>query len=465
VGQGSSLVLDDSHEIAVRPQVEGDLSASLAMVPFADKRALMHYRVATPPVLSVVPRGANVVVLLDASRTMSEQQVVASRHAARAYLHHFGGTGAQVAVVPFDRFARPRSSGFVGVSEAMRDLAAAPPTRANGSAIDAALTHARSLLESASATAPRRVLLVSDLETRSALSVPQMRAALPAGTVLHVSTISAGPANLNRDDSADDRWGGVARATGGLLWSARAQADDDAPARDVFEEWARPVRIHKVKLELPGLPDETYESASLEEGEEVDKLALVPGGSPFLRISGEVWSRKVNEMAPASMDEGRRWSALAFGSPVLHELNEREMMPLAFFGRAVSPVTSYLAIEPGVRPSTEGLEGSGFGSGSGRLGGSHRTRPVFMRMGMIDTFDRQAFLSARLRDAWRSCGGSDGAGAVVSIQTTRDEIVDVAFATPPQSFAAAQGCFREAIWAIELPADFKQGLQDFLVSV
>ena len=31
-------------------------------------------------------------------------------------------------------------------------------------------------------------------------------------------------------------------------------------------------------------------------------------------------------------------------------------MILARHGGAVSPVTSYLAIEPGVRPSTEGIE-------------------------------------------------------------------------------------------------------------
>jgi len=46
------------------------------------------------------------------------------------------------------------------------------------------------------------------------------------------------------------------------------------------------------------------------------------------------------------------------------------MMPLALYGGAVSPVTSYLAIEPGVHPSTEGLdemEGVGFG-GLGLIG-------------------------------------------------------------------------------------------------
>ncbi len=38
------------------------------------------------------------------------------------------------------------------------------------------------------------------------------------------------------------------------------------------------------------------------------------------------------------------------------------MMVLARHGRAVSPVTSYLAIEPGVRPSTEGLNEGELGS-------------------------------------------------------------------------------------------------------
>lgn len=40
------------------------------------------------------------------------------------------------------------------------------------------------------------------------------------------------------------------------------------------------------------------------------------------------------------------------------------MLALAFLGRAVSPVTSYLAIEPGVRPSTAGVPGRGEGVGT-----------------------------------------------------------------------------------------------------
>lgn len=463
---GATVTFDEAHEITLLPAVEGDVAATLAMVPFAERKALMHYRVATPPRLSTVPRDANVVVLIDTSRSMSELQVLAAQQAARAYLHHFGGTGAQVAVVPFDRFPRPRSGGFVSVAQGIRDLGL-EPKRGNGSAIDAAVQHARSLLESAPAGTPRRVLLVSDLAARKALAVAGMRNALPAGTLLHVATIDAGPSNLDRTDSdpQDEPWQGVARGTGGLLWRASTRAGDETAAQRVFEEWARPVRIHGIKLTMPGNADETYESVSLQEGEEIDKLAIVPRGSPYLRVTGEVWARKVTQQVPASAEEGRRWSALAFGSPILHQLEEREMAPLAFFGRAVTPVTSYLAIEPGVRPSTEGLETVGFGMGGGRLSGSHRARMPAIRFGSVDTFDPRAFLQQSLRDAWRACGGSDNAGGVVFIQTTRDEVVDVELLTPPQSLGASPRCLTEAIWAFDLPPQFRATFQDFTLAV
>ncbi len=44
------------------------------------------------------------------------------------------------------------------------------------------------------------------------------------------------------------------------------------------------------------------------------------------------------------------------------------MLRVAFAGRAVSPVTSYLATEPGVRPSTEGLLDEEIGESLGLAG-------------------------------------------------------------------------------------------------
>ena len=59
----------------------------------------------------------------------------------------------------------------------------------------------------------------------------------------------------------------------------------------------------------------------------------------------------------------RATAAFVFSHDQHKGLSNAEMMRVAKLGRAVSPVTSYLAIEPGVRPSRAGIERSisGFG--------------------------------------------------------------------------------------------------------
>ena len=95
------------------------------------------------------------------------------------------------------------------------------------------------------------------------------------------------------------------------------------------------------------------------------------------------------------------------------------MMVLARRGRAVSPVTSYLAIEPGVRPSTEGLEERRarvpdvIAGAAGVLGQPEAPR-----------IDRQKFLEDELGRAWRDCGHERRASRVV-LETTLAEVVDV----------------------------------------
>jgi len=158
------------------------------------------------------------------------------------------------------------------------------------------------------------------------------------------------------------------------------------------------------------------------------------------------------------------WAALTFGSEVLDELSEAEMMPLAMLGGAVSPVTSYLAIEPGVRPSTEGLEwGQGMGGigtvghGSGVGFGSGYGRGI--------PFDRRAFLKSALETEWRKCGGKPGA-ASVRLETTLAEIVDV---DKPElttgSNAVLERCFSEAVWALELPVQFSEEWSEWTIAV
>jgi hypothetical protein len=121
-------------------------------------------------------------------------------------------------------------------------------------------------------------------------------------------------------------------------------------------------------------------------------------------------------------------------------------------------VTSYLAIEPGVRPSTDGFVanglglsgigegggGQGFGSGLGRLGSIHRAR-----------MSPQEFLDSHARAAWKTCGGGAGE-ADIELETTSDEIVDVTGVTVrPSPAAALQRCLVEEAWGWRLPSIFE----------
>jgi hypothetical protein len=131
------------------------------------------------------------------------------------------------------------------------------------------------------------------------------------------------------------------------------------------------------------------------------------------------------------------------------------MMVLAKRGQAVSPVASYLAIEPGVRPSTEGLhdeygEGSlgltgigagGGGAGEGTIGMGNR----------IDKYDPQKFFEELLAKAWAECGGGQDV-ASLSLENTSCEVVDVFQVQTPNKKKAT--CLQEAAWKFELPSNF-----------
>jgi hypothetical protein len=134
------------------------------------------------------------------------------------------------------------------------------------------------------------------------------------------------------------------------------------------------------------------------------------------------------------------------------------MMTLATRGQAVSPVTSYLAIEPGVRPSTEGIEtgeGQGFGSGHGMLHMGAKAKPKV---------DHAPELIRALRSAWTSCHLH---GAVkLTVETTLDEIVEVTDITPVATEDAnATTCIEAMTWALALPPSFDEQAAAFHVTV
>jgi hypothetical protein len=242
----------------------------------------------------------------------------------------------------------------------------------------------------------------------------------------------------------------VARATGGVYWSAGGNARDEDEMKEVYEEWARPLHVDRVSL--TGLRFEV--PARLDEGQAVEIEQIDETPARAVVVAGELWSSPIRTTLQPDAAYAKAWSAMVFGSDLLNELSEAEMMTLAKAGHAVSPVTSLLAIEPGVRPSTEGLEedgsGQGFGSGHGRLGGSHVTRSPTIR-----TFNPAQWLADRLGREWKTCDTTGTRTAQVRVETTLDEVVDVPSLTiTPAAPDAIGTCLAEAVWALDLPFAF-----------
>lgn len=465
-GPGGGVTLSkDETKIDLAPSKVDRLDGALASVRFGPSRVLSHFQVNAAPRISETPRGAAVVVIIDASRSFDDGVRTAGIAALRATLSHFAD--ARVEVLTFDRAVRAELGGFMPVSRARSALGKLAITPRNGSHFDDALARADALLARLPRETPKRILAITDLHTRSSLT-PERVAALKSGALLHVGVIDAGYSepSVTRDDASP--WARVTRPTGGLVWNAIAsvEAGHTAALARAYEEWARPVRIDGFKIDAKGIGDGLYSvPGSLAEGEGFEDRRIGDAEVTDVSIEGELWATPIRKTMKPDEAAGRLWSALAFGAYDLRgSLNEQEMMVLAMRGHAVSPVTSLLAIEPGVRPSTEGLEVSGFGSSGGGMGSG-------IGLGSIGTighgrgsFDPDRWLRDALSAGLANCGGA-GKKTKVALESTRNEVVDVTLVSVDGGSDAVVRCVREAVWGFELPGAFTAAWQAWTVSV
>jgi hypothetical protein len=262
------------------------------------------------------------------------------------------------------------------------------------------------------------------------------------------------------------------RTTGGLVWNASApdpstlDTEAEAELRAVYEEWVRPLRIDHVSAFSDDSSLGERIAETLAEGEGSQELYLNTELARSLSVNGELWSTPIKVLGRRDATEDAHWAALVFGSELLNELSEPEQMTLALKGHAVSPVTSFLAIEPGVRPSTDGLEETAFGVGGVGLGGigvSGGGRDYVIGHG--PRLDREGYLRDRLRRELTRCGGSPGS-AYAEVETTLDEIVRVEVGgTRGVLFSAVADCLSEGAWALLLPSGFDEEDAQFRVEL
>ncbi|HEX4416846.1 MAG TPA: hypothetical protein VH165_03060, partial [Kofleriaceae bacterium] len=319
-------------------------------------------------------------------------------------------------------------------------------------------------------------------------------AALPADAVVHVVVPELQAAGLELPDEPglaltdayDDQFAALATRHHGIHVALNVPAPAGAEVGRVAAptgalagklavavlELVRPIKIEEVSV--TGLTTEV--AGTLREGEGV-RLVDSTGSPPFaITLRGRLWSDPIHvELSPLT-GFSQQTAAFLAGAGHLDELSPDEQFAVARYAGAVSPVTSYLAIEPGTRPSPLGLERGGYGtvgygSGGGGLGyglGSGDHGLILPRPdpgALIDTAPCVAQL--RPQDYWR---------ADLTLQTTKDEIVDVIVdgggaggatgPSGPSGPSALTRCLVEQAWATHLdPSWFTQSREDFHVAL
>ena len=350
-GRGAVVTLDHAVDLALARRDPARIEGGLAVVPTGSERHLVHWSFEAASRLSTVPSGARVVVLIDTSRSQSDAALEAKVAAARAYLGHFKGKNAKADVITFDRTVTRRHGQLRPVAEVIAGLEGFTIARRNGSQIDDALATAAEAL--ATAKGPRRVVLFTDALVRDELTDARVETlSKRTKALVHIAEVEDGGGTLERDDHHN--WSFAATDTGGVAWEATIDADDLERTAKITEELARPLRIHNIEVTFAGIEFNPDLGETLDEGQGFEEFALFEDKLRHVTVTGELWAKPIREVQLPDTDEGRRWSALVFGDSLHEQLSEEEMMVLALHGGAVSPVTSYLAIEPGGPPLHRG---------------------------------------------------------------------------------------------------------------
>ena len=436
--------------IEIEPPKIRTLAARLGRVVASAEHGFSRLEIDPAPRLGELPRGASVVFVLDVSRSVEPGLLAAQLRVAAAYLSHV--PGARVELVAFDRQARRVFGDFVAAGEFATALAAAQAAgklaSGNGSALDEGLALAARTL--ADRRGPTRIVALTDARLRGsfvpAVAARELASASPTA-ITHVVIPEDGEvAALRRDDG--HALAGIAAAQRGVLYAAVVpEADKSLPAQMLG--LVRPIAIDNFKIRGIDLSDAAEVPAALHEGD--GYRAMIASADPTRRVvvTGKIWARSLHRVITHNDSFDDATAAFVFSEDEHHALSPEEMKVVAFKGRAVSPVTSYLATEPGVRPSTEGLlelEGTSVGAGGMGLAGVGHGGG-----GMAIALPKLADL---LAPAVARCvqvhAPPPGWAVGLAVETTGPEIVDVTVTRA--THAALRSCVVAAVWAFELPA-------------
>jgi len=450
--------------IVVAPPPIKTLIARLGKVVASDQHAFSRLEIDAAPELAPVPKAAQVVFVVDLSHSEGPTGIAAQLALIRAYVTHV--PDAQVEIVGYRRRAARVFGAFVAARDLPAKLAAAQKAKVfapgNGSALEAGAVVAVQAL--AKRKGPLRIVITTDELLRSTFTNRLALTALeraPAGTIVHVVIPTVDHSDevaLTRDDDGD--LAPLAAAHHGIFGRITGfPVRTDKPLTDAALGLVRPIRIdHFAVAGLDLARDGDDASSTLEEGDGVRAMLALPRGKAPDKVvlSGKIWGDGYRKEIKVDAAFSRATAAFVFSEDEHHDLSDAEMLKVAFMGKAVSPVTSYLATEPGVRPSTIGLPrlgglvgneaGAGYGGGGLGLGNLIRKKPDLMSL--VDAGARACVAAHHPAAGW---------SVTAEVETTLDEVVDVSTASKTPIAA----CLVEAVWAVRLDTRFDRSRESF----
>ncbi len=443
----------DMASIAVAPVHASDTATQLRLgrVALLPDKHFTRVQLDVARTLTPLPRGQSVVFVIDASHTMGRDGIEGQLRLARAYLSHVHD--ARFALVGYRRKAVVWSDFAPAAAFDTRVAALAEATRApnNGSFLDAGAALGVQLLNQVAG--PKALVLMTDDRLRPAWSnakaLPHI-GSLPLEATVHLVELGKNGepdlVELERNDShrlfpLAKRRGGVAVVGSGFERGKRSMLRDEVlylvrPNRLDYPSFSTPIEGLSLEASLTG--------GAIAEGESFRFMNQVPAAPTALALSGQLWSREVSYQAVTAEPFNRATAAFVFSLDHYDDLSPLEQLSIAMYAGAVSPVTSYLAVEPGVRPSTEGLQRGATaprirmgkaGVGMGSIG-----------LGSATSIDWKKIAWA-VRDACRHVR-ADEEVALITLDYQDHEIADVRRRSAPAPYL---DCVVEAMWKQQLP--------------
>jgi len=274
--------------------------------------------------------------------------------------------------------------------------------------------------------------------------------AMPADAIVHVVhpiLDDDDQISLRRDDG--DPLAPLATKHHGIFSELRGlPAKKSQALASTVLELVRPTRIDH--LTITGLK---VDDTELAEGAGIRVMLLDKTAPDKVTLAGELWSDPVRKDVLVGPAFSVQSAAFVFGEGGFDDLSNDEQMTVALMGKAVSPVTSYVAFEPGTRPSSVGFEDSAIGSGRGGLLGHGSGTGGGYGMGRHKP-DLAALVDTTACE--RTVHPAAGWHVALDVETTKDEVVDVTGASD-----AMATCVAEAAWATRLTNAFDLDRESF----